>query len=109
MKSAKIITEIKRLLELGAYNASLIAKESPSAEEDYNAIRQFIDSGALEKLKIEATQPCTIHAVSESYFDKMETLVGYLEDICENAPIGCYQFELPSVVEEAKEFINNSR
>jgi hypothetical protein len=46
----KIIIEIKRLLGIGAYNAKLLAKISPSAEEDYNVITKFIESGVLEKL-----------------------------------------------------------
>ena len=46
----KIINEIKELLELGAYNAHLVAYSSPSAQEDLDKINQFIQSGKLKIL-----------------------------------------------------------
>ena len=46
----KMISKIKELLELGAYNAHLIAFSSPSAQEDLEKINNFLQSGALEIL-----------------------------------------------------------
>ena len=51
-ESKSIILELKELLGKGRYNAMLLSKMSPSAEEDYKLIDAYLNSDKLDCIEL---------------------------------------------------------